>query len=522
MINTGCPCWPWSFELQGPLAPKPMGLASKPGGSSPTAEALGAVLEEVMPPAVPDRGVRLEWKPCWWGAMQQASMILLVLTVTVISAFFEGWLHERTVGNPSWTSILRFGTIPMVAAVIAYGTNVLAVYMMFYPLEFVGFFPKLKIGPPLDLFLCGWQGVVPMKAREMAEMSYELMSTKVIRVEELFQRLDPHLAMRALEEKLPNIVSDVINEAGQKVLPKIWEHLPAATRRQLEKRGESAAQPLISQFFTEFKINCRELLDVQHLVVQHLIINKQTLVDIFVQCGKAELQFVKRSGFYLGYILGLIQMVVWMFAEWWWILPISGIFVGYLTNAVGLRVIFWPIEPRLFCFGRLKAHGLFLQRQRAISSIYSKVVAERILTMQNFGDEMCHGVRSPELYKVFAKCVTQSLEDTVAYSKRIFLMSLGEEVWLRFEDAVSAELWMRLPDILLDLDAYIKQALQIEDTIKQRMMALPPADFEKLLHPVFQQEEWKLILIGAVLGALVGLLQALIQTPEQFGICAGC
>jgi len=33
-------------------------------------------------------------------------------------------------------------------------------------------------------------------------------------------------------------------------------------------------------------------------------------------------------------------------------------------------------------------------------------------------------------------------------------------------------------------------------------------DFEQLLHPVFQADEWKLIVVGGGLGLAIGLLQA--------------
>ena len=32
--------------------------------------------------------------------------------------------------------------------------------------------------------------------------------------------------------------------------------------------------------------------------------------------------------------------------------------------------------------------------------------------------------------------------------------------------------------------------------------------FERLLHPVFEPDEWKLILMGGALGVVIGLVQA--------------
>ena len=49
--------------------------------------------------------------------------------------------------------------------------------------------------------------------------------------------------------------------------------------------------------------------------------------------------------------------------------------------------------------------------------------------------------------------------------------------------------------------------MNVKATIYNRMKDLPGADFETLLRSAFQEDEWILIILGAVLGALVGLGQ---------------
>jgi hypothetical protein len=47
----------------------------------------------------------------------------------------------------------------------------------------------------------------------------------------------------------------------------------------------------------------------------------------------------------------------------------------------------------------------------------------------------------------------------------------------------------------------------VERLLRERMEAMPPAQFQDLLRPCFQEDEWKLILLGAVLGFGAGLAQ---------------
>jgi len=47
----------------------------------------------------------------------------------------------------------------------------------------------------------------------------------------------------------------------------------------------------------------------------------------------------------------------------------------------------------------------------------------------------------------------------------------------------------------------------LEPLLRKRMEGLPPEEFQDLLRPCFQEDEWKLVLTGAVLGFLAGLGQ---------------
>ena len=62
----------------------------------------------------------------------------------------------------------QYLSIPVIAALIGWTTNWLAIKMTFYPLEFVG-------KPPL----LGWQGIIPSKARKMAAISVDLLTQRL-------------------------------------------------------------------------------------------------------------------------------------------------------------------------------------------------------------------------------------------------------------------------------------------------------------------------------------------------------
>lgn len=64
-----------------------------------------------------------------------------------------------------------------------------------------------------------------------------------------------------------------------------------------------------------------------------------------------------------------------------------------------------------------------------------------------------------------------------------------------------------LPEQIMYMEDYFDEALRIEETLVNGLKAMPSRDFEDVLHPIFQEDEWLLILVGGILGALVGVFQ---------------
>ena len=54
---------------------------------------------------------------------------------------------------------------------------------------------------------------------------------------------------------------------------------------------------------------------------------------------------------------------------------------------------------------------------------------------------------------------------------------------------------------------FADKADEIRETLNERMAVMPAEAFEDVLRPAFKQDEWKLIIAGAVLGLVAGVLQ---------------
>ena len=112
--------------------------------------------------------------------------------------------------------------------------------------------------------------------------------------------------------------------------------------------------------------------------------------------------------------------------------------------------------------------------------------------------------------------------DSVAGSARPMLQAFlkfrgGGWSFERVKDRVADIVVLELPGQIALIHDYTEEALDLETEVRTKMSALPSAEFEAVLHPVFEEDEIKLILVGAVLGVLVGCFQEFVMFAQIAG-----
>lgn len=387
--------------------------------------------------------------------------------------------------------------IPFISAIVGWLTNYLAVKMMFYPIQFIG------IKAPY----LGWQGLIPQKRREMAEISVDLVLGKLLSVEELASRLDPKEVSKAIERRLNQVLKRVINEVMEESAPTIWAALPVQGKDLVYARVASDIPNVVEKMVSDFQHNVVEILDIKELVVEYLIDHPALINEIFLTAGNKEFPFIIRSGFYFGFLLGLPTMVCWYFFQAWWILPIGGLLVGYLTNWIALKIIFEPKNP--IKIGPFTIQGMFLKRQNEVADVYSQLIEKKLMNSENIIRAVLHGSGSDQLFELVELHVNDAIERYVSIAQPYFGLGIGSENYFKMKSLAVRSIFDNSEKYLLYMHDYADNALNIGTDLKEKMQSLTPTEFEGVLRPAYQQDEWKLIVTGAILGGLAGVLQLL-------------
>ena len=391
-------------------------------------------------------------------------------------------------------------SMPFVAALIGYVTKIVAIEMMFRPIEFVGIKP-----------IFGWQGIVPRKAATMASIACDTMTSRLIKPEDIFNKLDPDRIAREIEKPLLAAVEDITREVAAVYSPGLWEAAPEAVKRLIIGRIQKEAPNIVREIMVDIKQNIDSVFDLKDMVVSNLLRDKPLLNRIFLEAGSGEFKFIRNSGIYFGFLIGVVQAVTWAVTQNPLVMPIFGLFTGWFTDWLALKMVFNPKHPTKYLMGLIEWQGLFLKRRAEVSAEYGRLIAKEIVTSRNIIDAVLKGPLSDRLFTMVQKQVQKVVDEQSGIAKPFVVFAVGSTKYQEMKRLVAEEIMKRLPDTMRHIEEYAADAMAIENTLATKMTELSVEEFEGLLHPAFEQDEWILIAVGASLGFIVGEMQVFLM-----------
>lgn len=198
-------------------------------------------------------------------------------------------------------------------------------------------------------------------------------------------------------------------------------------------------------------------------------------------------------------------MAVWFVYDAPWTLPFCGFLVGWLTNWLALKLIFTPLRPINICGYKLQ--GIFLKRQAEVAATYARVIITEILHVEAIWQAILNGPLSKNFDAMLRAHTLAFTDKLVAELQPIAVVAMGYDQFAEMKEDLAQKVVERLPTIIDRSYEYTQKALDMENTLRTKMEALSPEDFEGVLHPAFEEDEIELIALGGALGLAVGFLQ---------------
>jgi uncharacterized membrane protein YheB (UPF0754 family) len=416
----------------------------------------------------------------------------------------------------------RLLLIPLITGLIGYATNWMAIRFLFYPVEFVGLrIPGLKtLAPALPRKLrqipgimrgkVGWQGIIPSRSEKMGNIAAEKGVAKLATEREFYEAFDPERIAAQIATSSRAEIRELTDDVLREEYPELWRNMPERGQELVHARVQQRLPHIAENITDRIAENIDEVLDAKEMITDHIDRNPDIGNRMFLEVGDRELNFVINSGFYIGTFLGSFSIPLFLYIDQWWVLPVAGVAVGYMTNWIALRLIFYPIEERRV--GPFRLQGVFTRRQQSAGRTYAELVAEEVVTVSNLAYNLLNGNQSDRTRRMIRDAIRPEVDRAVGVVGPVVRIAGGTDQYERVQEAFAEAGIERTIDPLYDPEFNEDRSEAIETLIYERLCALPPEEFIGLLRPAFQEDEWMLVMLGAVLGFVAGCLQLLVVT----------
>ncbi|MGM0564240.1 MAG: DUF445 domain-containing protein [Pseudomonadota bacterium] len=388
----------------------------------------------------------------------------------------------------------RFVSIPVGAAILGWVTNWVAIQLTFWPIKYVGIRPWL-----------GWQGIIPSKAGKMARISVEKSLSRIGNIGDLIDRVGPDKILDHLTEFVDPRVEELVDEVICEHYEEQWRSLPEPIREHIYATVRQRLPYTLEELIFEGLDHLDEIFDLEEMAVNSLLAHPEILNRMFLEAGRKELRFIVQSGLLFGGLFGLVQLAVWYFAPWVWLWPIFGMIVGFATNWVALNVIFRPLHP--VKIGPWTIQGMFLRRQSEVARRYCHILAHELLNSETIIDSILTGSKAETVRQLVDKRVREYQMQDDSIPPEMVEQFLGPNAFDKLAQSMTDTILRHAREPFADPAFKKERAEQVEKMLADRFARLSPEEFQDVLRPAFQEDEWLLIAVGAVLGFLAGLSQ---------------
>ncbi len=426
------------------------------------------------------------------------------------------WFFQHA-DTRDWINIL---TIPLFTGVIGWLINWSGLWMLFSPIRFYGFkvpglkqiagvLPrKLQEVPGLLDGGIGWQGIVPARAAKMGSIAVDKAIAKLGTPREFYAQLEPDKIAEHIISVFEPDMPEMIDRIMKREHPGLWRDLPPRGRAAIVHRVRAQLPKIVKNVTDEIGVHIDQLLDPKIMVIEHFRKNPSLVVTIFRDIGQRELNMMVLFGFIFGFGLGVPVAMVDHWFHIWWLLPILGIVVGWVTNALGMWLIFEPVRPKRY-FG-IKAHGLFLRRQNEAAEVYAKIIADDVITLERIGDFLMNGPRSDRTRQMLADALRPAIDAAAGPIRGAVRVAVGAKRFDSIREAVALEAVGMTIKPFQDAEFSKRQSEKIRNLIAMRTKEMAPEDFVEMMRAAIKEDEWMLYAHGAIMGAAGGFLHVLI------------
>jgi len=184
------------------------------------------------------------------------------------------------------------------------------------------------------------------------------------------------------------------------------------------------------------------------------------------------------------------------------VLPLISALIGYITNVVAIKMLFWPRRPvNLLLF---KLHGLLPKRRAELANSLGKLVEEQLLSL----DDLFEKINTPEVREIISRQIITAVRDRLGeIIPRIVPAKITQVIVDSLEKLIRQEAEHMIRQIIDSGHEYLTKEIQVSRIVEDKVNAFDLDQLEEMIREVSSPELRAIEILGGVLGFIIGIIQ---------------
>ncbi len=187
-------------------------------------------------------------------------------------------------------------------------------------------------------------------------------------------------------------------------------------------------------------------------------------------------------------------------------LPIIGAFIGYSTNYIAIKMLFWPYKG--YDVLGFRVQGLIPKRRHELAVSIAETVDKELLSLKDFGRAMKDVDLRISIHNIVASVVEKKINLNLL-EKFPFFGALSNGIKTLLVESICNTILDNFDGIVEKIMGEVEKDTDFKNMIVERIDSFNIKKLEQIILKVASKELRYITFFGGVLGFIIGVVQML-------------
>jgi uncharacterized membrane protein YheB (UPF0754 family) len=195
--------------------------------------------------------------------------------------------------------LFTYISLPLIAALIGWFTNWIAIKMLFHPRK------------PVKILFLTIQGIFPKRQALVAERIGKMVADELFSIKDIKERLNQPGNMEGISESIEAKINDYLNNTFPANHPFMSMLMGRKARTRIKDDFMVEIAEIAPIVVNQYMDNLEADLDIEKIIKDRVaLLSPETLEQLLNSILKSEFRFIEIIGAVLGFIIGVIQVLI--------------------------------------------------------------------------------------------------------------------------------------------------------------------------------------------------------------------